>query len=303
MAGDCITWYLDRIGRVPLLTPEQEISLGRAIVALNELEGVEDLNPEQKRIKRRGERAYKRMFESNLRLVIGLARKYRSFAGTLAFEDLISAGNFGLDAAVRKFDPARGYRFSTYAYWWIRQAVHREIQQTGLTIRLPIHQSERVSKVRRWTRDFQQEHLRTPTKDEICEQFKIPRNEIDHLLTMAAGCVSLQQKANNGAEDASEILDLIADKTSEEDVWESMEIESQLAQLKPIMQERLKPREQEVIQLRFFSQATTKNPNEPELMSMAEAGRKLGVSRERARQIEARALGRLRWAMVYKKAV
>ena len=302
MAGnDVISWYLDQIGRVPLLTPEQEISLGRQVMAMQELDGIEDLTPEQKRVKRTGERAYKKMFASNLRLVITIARKFKNLTKSLAFEDLISAGNFGLDTAVRKFDPTRGYRFSTYAYWWIRQSIHREMQQTDLSIRLPIHQSERVSKVRRFTREFQQEHFRTPTKAEICDHFQMPRKELDHLLVMASGCVSLQSKATT-SDGASEIIDLIPDSKSQEEVLEAMEVESQLHDLKPIIQEKLRPKEQEVIQLRFFTPWTAENARALDGMTLTAISKQMGVSREAVRQVEARAIGRLRRHMGYRRA-
>jgi len=293
MASDHVSWYLNQIGRVPLLTAEQEIQLGRQIQAMQELNGIEDLTPEQKRVKRCGERAYKKMFESNLRLVVNLAKKYKNLAKSLAFEDLISAGNFGLDSAVRKFDHSRGYKFSTYAYWWIRQSIHREMQQADSAIRLPCHQSERLSKIRRFTRDFQQANFRVPTKEEICSEFNMEHKELEHLLVVASGCVSLQAKANAG-EGASEILDLIPDSRTEEEILENIEIQARLHSLPPIIHGHLTPRESEVIQLRFFTPSKKGAAKGLSGHTLQETGDRLGISRERVRQLESHAIRRMR---------
>ncbi|WP_296418076.1 RNA polymerase sigma factor, RpoD/SigA family, partial [Vulcanococcus sp. DEBay_Sum22DG08_74] len=225
---DLVRSYLRDIGRVPLLTHEQEITLGRQVqelVALEELEqelasreGVEKPSPAvlakeagltQVQLKKRlrsGQRAKERMVAANLRLVVSVAKKYTK--RNMELLDLIQEGTIGLVRGVEKFDPTRGYKFSTYAYWWIRQGITRAIAEKSRTIRLPIHITETLNKLKKGQRELSQELGRTPTVTELAEFVDLPEEEVKDLLCRARQPVSLETKVGDG--DDTELLDLLA---------------------------------------------------------------------------------------------
>ena len=169
-----VNWYLNEINRLPLLTVDQEITLGHQVqrmLQLCEKPEAERTKEERKAI-RIGERAFKRFFESNLKLVVSVAKKYRIVASTMTLEDLIQEGNIGLHQAVAKFDPTRGYRFSTYAYWWIRQGINRGLAATDRTIRVPITVIERLQKIRKYALEINETEGRNPSIKELAAELE-----------------------------------------------------------------------------------------------------------------------------------
>ena len=284
--SDAVTLYLDRISRIPLLTATQELILGRQVAAWMAIkDSEEELTKEQLRIKRCGLRAHRKMYEANLRLVVTLAKKYSPLCKNLELNDLIQEGNIGLMRAVDKFDYERGYKFSTYAYWWIRQSITRALNQQDSTIRMPTGHYEMLYKIRTFCRNFQQIHERAATRAEICEEFRLTLESLDHMQNLAQGCMSLNQAP---LDDGSSLIDLIpSDEPTDEEILRRMSLETLLYDLKPVMQAKLSEKEQEVIQLRFFSQ------EQPEGVSRAAIGKKWSCHAENVRQAERRALLKL----------
>ena len=284
--SDHTGWYLQSIGRVPLLTAAQEIELGRQVKLWMELRELpkEELTPLQKRQIRSGERAYKKMYEANLRLVVNLARKYRTVAKSLDFLDLIQEGNIGLARAIELFDYSRGYKFSTYAYWWIRQSISRGIAQLDSTIRIPSGQVDRLSKIKTYTQQILGEKGRLPTKAEICEHFEMDPRDLDHLLATKQGCRSLNTAT---CDDGSELLDIIpAELPTAEEVLEDANKQHIIGELKAYVPS-LNQTQQEVIQRSFFSEYHAEGE------SLASIAKDMGISRDTARQHKNKAIRRL----------
>ena len=285
MANESIDWYLSSISRVPLLTATQEIELGKVIskwMTLRE-SGVEAsaFTPDQKRIYKRGRRAYEKMYAANLRLVVSVAKKYARITNSLELMDLVQEGNCGLSRAVEKFDYSRGYKFSTYAYWWIRQGITRAISQTDNTVRLPIHMNEKMAKIKQFALQFTTTYGYVPSSALIAEEFDIDLKELDHLNNMASGCVSLH---SNSRDDESMLIDLIAAPEAEENEFDDFE-RSRIYDLVPVVTKNLDEKNKEVIQLAFFSHVPITN---------RAIGRMVGVSGERVRQTTTTAKTRLR---------
>jgi len=305
---DLVRSYLRDIGRVPLLTHEQEITLGRQVqelVALEVLEqelasreGVEKPSPAvlakeagltQVQLKKRlrsGQRAKERMVAANLRLVVSVAKKYTK--RNMELLDLIQEGTIGLVRGVEKFDPTRGYKFSTYAYWWIRQGITRAIAEKSRTIRLPIHITETLNKLKKGQRELSQELGRTPTVTELAEFVDLPEEEVKDLLCRARQPVSLETKVGDG--DDTELLDLLAaDGTQPSELVDGeclrMDMRGLLDQL-PDLQGR-------VLKMRYAIPCRdVPDPDEP--MSLTGIGRVLGISRDRVRNLERDGLAGLR---------
>lgn len=258
---DLVKLYLKEIGKVPLLSPEEEIILA-------------------KRIEKGDKEARKKLAESNLRLVVSIAKRYRNRG--MLFLDLIQEGNLGLLKAVEKFDYRKGYKFSTYATWWIRQAITRGLSEQSRTIRIPVHMVETINKVERRTRKLSQEMGRKPTPEEIGEEVGLSSDEVRYVQKIAQDPVALETPV--GEEKETFLKDLIPDekKTPEELASNSV--------LKLQIQEFLKeltPREAKVLTLRFGLE-------DGRARTLEEVGKKFGVTRERIRQIEAKALRKLR---------
>ena len=299
---DLVRSYLRDIGRVPLLTHEQEITLGRQVqelVALEVLEqelasreGVEKPSPAvlakeagltQVQLKKRlrsGQRAKERMVAANLRLVVSVAKKYTK--RNMELLDLIQEGTIGLVRGVEKFDPTRGYKFSTYAYWWIRQGITRAIAEKSRTIRLPIHITEMLNKLKKGQRELSQELGRTPTVTELAAFVELPEDDVKDLMCRARQPVSLEMKVGDG--DDTELLELLSgdgDLPSdqvEEDCLKG-DLRSLLGQL-PHLQEQ-------VLRMRYGMDG-----EDP--MSLTGIGRILGMSRDRVRNLERDGLAGLR---------
>ena len=288
-SSDPVSWYLATIGRIPLLTPAEEIELGNQVQKMMEL--TEDgsksfdesaLTTQQRRMIRIGRRAKERMMKANLRLVVSVAKKYQGKG--LELLDLIQEGSLGLERAVEKFDPTRGYKFSTYAFWWIRQSMTRAIACQSRTIRLPVHLSERLTAIRKVSLDLAHKLGAMPNRVEIAEAMDIPLDELDSLLRQALTTSSLDAPVN-GEEGRSFLGDLIADSSLDEplDIVEQRIHHEQLGR----WLSHLSDQEQHVLRLRFGLEGNERH-------TLAEIGRLMEVSRERVRQVELKALRKLR---------
>jgi RNA polymerase primary sigma factor len=279
-----MTWYLSSIGREPLLTPAEEIELGNQVQAMMHLvdQNRTTYSAQESKTIRMGRRSKERMMRANLRLVVSVAKKYQGKG--LELLDLIQEGSLGLERAVEKFDPTRGYKFSTYAFWWIRQSMTRAIACQSRTIRLPVHLSERLSTIRKVSLELAHKLGAMPSRQEIAEAIAMPLEELDSLLRQSLTTSSLD--APVGADEGRSFLgDLIADSTVEEPLdqvergMHEEQLDRWLAQLSD--------QEREVLALRF-------GLNGQERHTLAEIGRHLDVSRERVRQVELKALRKLR---------
>jgi len=282
--ADSMTWYLASIGREPLLTPAEEIELGNQVQAMMRLEEQknEEYSPLERKIIKIGHRSKQRMMKANLRLVVSVAKKYQGKG--LELLDLIQEGSLGLERAVEKFDPTRGYKFSTYAFWWIRQSMTRAIACQSRTIRLPVHLSERLSTIRKVSLDLAHKLGAMPSRQEIAEALNMPIEELDSLLRQSLTTSSLDAPIN-ADEGRSFLGDLIADHSAEEPL-DKVERGMHQEQLSRWL-DQLTEQERDVLGLRF-------GLNGQERHTLAEIGRQLDVSRERVRQVELKALRKLR---------
>ncbi|WP_320677227.1 RpoD/SigA family RNA polymerase sigma factor [Prochlorococcus sp. MIT 1300] len=287
--SDPISWYLSTIGRIPLLTPAEEIELGNQVQTMMNLteDGLvagetKKFTSHERRMIRIGRRAKERMMKANLRLVVSVAKKYQGKG--LELLDLIQEGSLGLERAVEKFDPTRGYKFSTYAFWWIRQSMTRAIACQSRTIRLPVHLSERLTTIRKVSLDLAHKLGAMPSRFEIAEALDMPLEELDSLLRQALTTSSLDAPVN-GEEGRSFLGDLIADASLEEplDKVEQRIHHEQLGRWLSHLSEQ----EQHVLRLRFGLEGNERH-------TLAEIGRLTEVSRERVRQVELKALRKLR---------
>ena len=305
--GDLVRSYLRDIGRVPLLTHEQEITLGRQVqelVSLEELEAELELraggskpSPEQlaaaagmspQQLRKRftaGRRAKERMVAANLRLVVSVAKKYTK--RNMELLDLIQEGTIGLVRGVEKFDPTRGYKFSTYAYWWIRQGITRAIAEKSRTIRLPIHITETLNKLKKGQRDLSQLLGRTPTLTELAEAVELPEDEVKDLLCRARQPVSLETKVGDG--DDTELLDLLAGDGELPD--ERLDGECLKGDLRALL-DQLPELQGRVLKMRYGIGTADGALEEP--MSLSAIAKQLGMSRDKARNLERKAIEAIR---------
>ena len=259
---DPVRMYLKEIGNVPLLSGEEEVELA-------------------KRVEQGDEEAKKKLTEANLRLVVSIAKKY--VGRGMPFLDLIQEGNMGLMKAVDKFDYTKGYKFSTYATWWIRQAITRGIADTGRTIRVPVHMVETINKTLRMTRTLLQELGREPTPEEVAARLNVPVARVREVLKISRDPVSLDTPI--GEEDDSHLGDFIEDGTALSPS-DSAAFSMLREELKSAL-ESLTDRERQVIELRF-------GLLDGRARTLEEVGKEFNVTRERIRQIEAKALRKLR---------
>ena len=281
---DSIGYYLSTIGRVPLLTAAEEIELAHHVQKMKKILNIPEIERSLKDKKqiRLGKKSRDRMMAANLRLVVSVAKKYQNQG--LELLDLVQEGAIGLERAVDKFDPAMGYKFSTYAYWWIRQGMTRAIDNSARTIRLPIHISEKLSKMRRVSRELSHQLGRQPNRTELSSAMGIEQKDLEDLVSQSAPCASLDAHAR-GEEDRSTLGELIPDPNCEEPM-EGMDRTIQKEHLGGWLAQ-LNEREQKIMRLRFGLDG-----EEP--LTLAEIGRQINVSRERVRQLEAKAILKLR---------
>ena len=259
---DPVRMYLKEIGRVPLLTAEEEVYLA-------------------KRMEQGDEEAQKRLAEANLRLVVSIAKRY--LGRGMLFLDLIQEGNLGLIKAVEKFDYNKGYKFSTYATWWIRQAITRAIADQARTIRIPVHMVETINKLIRVSRQLLQKLGREPSAEEIAKEMEISVDRVREIMKIAQEPVSLETPI--GEEEDSHLGDFIEDQDAPAPA-EAASFTLLKEQLEEVL-DTLTPREEKVLRLRF-------GLDDGRARTLEEVGKNFGVTRERIRQIEAKALRKLR---------
>ncbi len=287
--SDPVRLYLNEIGRYPLLTAQQEVELAMQMEAgrraLERLEGDDPLADEDRTFLDHevdiGEAAHKQLVQSNLRLVVALARRY--VGRGMALLDLIQEGNVGLMRAVERFDYRRGFKFSTYATWWIRQAISRAIADQGRTIRMPIHVLDAVNKLTRTQRELTQILGRAPTVDELADDLDLEVTRVAELRRIALDTVSLETPV--GEDEGGTLGDLVEDVDSDKpaDVAAFSSLQGELAQAL----EGLNDRERQVLIMRF-------GLADGRMRTLEEVGSHFNVTRERIRQLETKALAKLR---------
>ncbi len=290
---DPVRMYLKEIGKVNLLTSDEEIGLAQAMGAgadaqaqLEELESSgeeipDEVRRELEKLIKKGERAKQRLAEANLRLVVSIAKRY--VGRGMQFLDLIQEGNLGLIKAVEKFDYVKGFKFSTYATWWIRQAITRAIADQARTIRIPVHMVETINKVIRVNRQLLQELGHDPTPEETAAEMNMPVERVREILKIAQEPVSLETPI--GEEEDSHLGDFIPDEDASEPA-EAASFTLLKEQLVDVLG-TLTPREEKVLKLRFGIE-------DGRTRTLEEVGKEFNVTRERIRQIEAKALRKLR---------
>lgn len=264
-ADDSVRLYLREIGKIPLLTPEEEAELAQRIV-------------------KGDKKAKDKMVESNMRLVVSIAKRYGGRG--LDFLDLIQEGNTGLLRAVEKFDPDKGFKFSTYATWWVRQAITRAIADQARTIRIPVHMVETINKVLRTTRKLTSELNREPTNEEIAKALDMEPEKVDYVMRIKQDIASLDASVGRDGDDEDSVLgDFVEDeeRDSPEDSAANQILKEQLSEIIATLTDR----EQKIIRLRFGIGGGRPH-------TLEEVGNEFDVTRERIRQIEAKALSKLR---------
>jgi len=288
--------FLGEIGRHQLLTPEQELTMGRKVQAMVEitqrchLAGGEGPECQYTEIERRtikiGERAKNQMITANLRLVVNLAKRYQGKG--LELLDLIQEGTLGLTRAVEKYDPTRGHRFSTYAYWWIRQGLNRALSTQSRTIRIPVNVNEKLTKLRAAKARLMQEHGMPPSSEQLAAKMKIHIDDVEELLAceMRSITVSLQGVVKSKS-DPSELVDILA--SDQVPPMELAELAERSASAWKLLDKaNLTPKERTIITLRFGLDGSN------EWRTLAEVARHMNCSREYCRQVVQRALRKLR---------
>lgn len=309
-SDDTVGAFFKEMARYPLLKPEEEIELATQVqflVEMNETterlhqelgrkptneELAQALNLTERQFENRlyrGQISKRKMIRSNLRLVVSIAKRYLNRG--VPFLDLIQEGALGLNRAAEKFDPAKGYKFSTYAYWWIRQAITRTIANDARTIRLPIHIVEKLNKLKKVQRELKQKLQRTPNETELAEALEISRTNLRQLLQLRRRSLSLNHRVGKGED--TELMDLLEDNDlhlPEQQMSESM----MRQEISDVLSDVLTEREKDVISLRYGLVT-------PEAYTLEEVGSMFNLSRERVRQIQSKAMRKLRRPQVARR--
>jgi RNA polymerase primary sigma factor len=281
--GTSVDWIIQHSRRYPLLTAAEEITLARQVQAWVTLGHVESPNKKQKGIINRGRRARDRFFLSNIRLAVNVAGKYKKYCGTLTLEDLIQEGLIGLDSAILKFDPALGYKFSTYCYWWIRQGITRAINRHSRIIRLPMQANDVIRK----SMDYMQQYVcdtgKLPPIADVAKHCNIQKETLLGYLNHNASVISLDQKMP-GSERYGEFMDVVADPSSVKPEADDLD------QFSDALREAIDdlcPAYQHIIERRYFHNTRHPTPFE-------EIGKDLEISRQATQQMHKRAMTTLR---------
>lgn len=265
ISDDSVRLYLREIGKIPLLNAEEELELAQKVVAGDK-------------------RAKDKMAEANMRLVVSIAKRYSGRG--LDFLDLIQEGNTGLLRAVEKFDPDKGFKFSTYATWWIRQAITRAIADQARTIRIPVHMVETINKLLRTQRRMTQELNREPSIEELAKELEMEPEKVEYVMKIKQDITSLDAGVGrDGEEEDSVLADFIEDEES--DSPETAATKQLLKEQIEIILSTLPEREQKIVRMRF-------GLNGGKSHTLEEVGQEFGVTRERIRQIEAKTIGKIR---------
>ncbi len=310
LSDDTVGTFFKEMARYPLLKPEEEVVLAHDVqfmVKIDEIQkdlrcqlrreptkaevalGLELTEKQLDNQLYRGRVAKRKMIRSNLRLVVSIAKRYLNRG--VAFLDLIQEGALGLNRATEKFDPDKGYKFSTYAYWWIRQAITRTIANDARTIRLPIHIVEKLNKLKKAQRVLKQQLQRNPTEVELAESMEITPEHLRHLLQLRRRSLSLNHRVGKGEE--TELVDLLEDTDNQSP--ESKMNETMMRQeIEEVLSEVLTEREKDVISLRYGLSST-------EPYTLEEVGGLFNLSRERVRQIQSKAMRKLRRPQVARR--
>jgi RNA polymerase primary sigma factor len=284
--------YLNQLGRFPLLRPEQEIELSRKVLAMMELvereRAGDTLTADEVRTVKRGLRAKQRFMEANLRLVVGVAKKHQQHRRSLELLDLIQEGNIGLARAVEKFDPARGYKFSTYAYWWIRQSIQHAIQHHDLIVRLPVTVHNQLIKVGRATEDLVQELGREPAAAEVAQRLEIDLKTLTEAIRLTRYISSLDKELP-GCDGDCTYADVLGDPNAPtpDEQLAAMDAQDDAERLEGIVNRRIDPRARDVLLSRHG------DTTEP----WADMERRTGLTRCVLQRIESRALNQCRRLM------
>ena len=288
--NNSVTSYLKEIGRTPLLKSEDEVKLANQIQAMLPLLEKEDLTREEQKIVREGQLAKRKMTQANLRLVVSIAKKYQNRG--LSLLDLIQEGSIGLMRAAEKFDPSKGYKFSTYSYWWIRQAMTRAIANYARTIRLPIHITQDLNKIKKVNRQLSQTLGRKPTDAEVAEELEI---EVTKLRSLAEAARMTRPRSLNATidENQTELGQILPDDSgSPSDFVAERETVSKVQNLL----DTLSPKQRDVIILRY-------GLKDGQTMTYEQIGNVCGISRERVRQIKNKAMKQLKKRAIKLSAV
>ena len=280
--------YLNEIGKVPLLTPEQEIDLGRKVRRAQELQELDrELTPQERREVALGERAKSRFVRSNLRLVVSCAKKYSNITRSMDLMDLVQEGNIGLITAVNRFDPFRGYKFSTFAYWWIRQGITRAIMKKDRLMYMPGRINEMAASWGARSQRLRSELGRAPTVAELAEEFNVKEHDV--LLYLERGHVPMSLDAKTQGGDSMTLLDLVTDYVAGEGPLHQMVQNERIVLITDSLL-TLSERERDIVKRRLGMDGYEEH-------TLEQLGKVYGVSRERVRQIHQRAMNRLKLYM------